>query len=334
MGSKPDIWMPVYVGDYLADTCHLNAEEHGCYFLMLMHQWRVGHFSEQSIPAITRGASSTAQAAVKQMLSTDQAGLFYSSRLDREKEAWTEKKGTYVKRASAGGRAKAEKYASSSASSTTKAVLEVCTSPSPSPIEVQKPSRAKTARAEKPRKPVEPEDAKEPTKTDIAKKRHADFKAAIKNYWDAKNPGIDMPWGAMEGSQLDQWLREAPHITLDQFIGFLHNRFRSKVNHGDRPCQWIKWITSYGPGPVNQYKNTENGENGNGTNQQHSPAKQRVDGNLRAIGEALAARGVPGPWSPARANGEEVSESGTGGVDGGIPGGLRATEHEILPPES
>jgi hypothetical protein len=99
--------------------------------------------------------------------------------------------------------------------------------------EEQKPSRAKTARAAKPRKPVEPGDAKEPTKTEIAKKRHADFKAAIKNYWDAKNPGIDMPWGAGEGAQLDMWLREAPHITLDQFIGFLRNRFHSKVNHGD-----------------------------------------------------------------------------------------------------
>lgn len=48
MASKPqkpvraNLWMPMYWGDYLRDTGHLNAQEHGAYLMLIAHYWNSG----------------------------------------------------------------------------------------------------------------------------------------------------------------------------------------------------------------------------------------------------------------------------------------------------
>lgn len=128
--SRP--WMPLYVADYLADTGHLSAAEHGSYLLLIMHYWQKG-----TLPNDDRRLASIARATPEQWSDMrDTIAEFFGdgwthSRIDEEL-AEAEKK--YQKRAEAGrkgGKAKAEvQQSSSNATSNARAGLN---QPQPQP---------------------------------------------------------------------------------------------------------------------------------------------------------------------------------------------------------
>lgn len=96
-------WMPLYVGDYLADTMHLTQAQHGAYLLLMMHYWKRG-----SLPAMHEQCMCIASAkneqdrqnveAVLAEFFTIEDGTYRHSRIDAELAKASE---SYERRASA-----------------------------------------------------------------------------------------------------------------------------------------------------------------------------------------------------------------------------------------
>lgn len=145
---KTNIWMPLFIGDYLADTQHLTTEQHGAYVLLLMHEWTTGPLQDDdgTLMRITRlmpDAWSIARGVLRKFFTVSTDGKLFQPRLERERAKSLEKK--------AGAQAKAEKAANArwkrDARSITQAVLEEC--PLPLPLQITNTRASDDALSEK-----------------------------------------------------------------------------------------------------------------------------------------------------------------------------------------
>lgn len=134
--DKPDVFMPLYIGDYLAGTSRLTTELHGAYLLLIMDYWMNGPLPDDdallaSITKMTPDAWSIARAKLKHYFIIDD-GCWKQKRIEEELAAATEKKRKAREKAK---KAAAERWsnASSNAPSNASAMLKECPSPSPSP---------------------------------------------------------------------------------------------------------------------------------------------------------------------------------------------------------
>lgn len=133
---KTDIWMPLYIGDYLADTSRLTTEQHGAYLLLLMDYWRSGRLPDDDkvlaqIAKLNNDAWSNARAMLEHFFSIED-GFWIHKRVEQEMQNSQENKQKNHKRAVTAANAR-WKNATSNATSNAKEMLEECPSPSPSP---------------------------------------------------------------------------------------------------------------------------------------------------------------------------------------------------------
>ena len=89
--SRTDTWMPLYVGDYLADTGRLTTVGHGAYLLILMDYWRNGPPPDDdgSLAAIARIDRKTwdkeLRSVIRSFFKLGDDGLLHQKRLDHER---------------------------------------------------------------------------------------------------------------------------------------------------------------------------------------------------------------------------------------------------------
>lgn len=87
--SKNNRWMPLDVGDYLADTSHLTTLQHGAYMLILMHYWKKGPppDDDDQLAAIARVDAKTwkGMRVVIRQFFTPGDGTLHQKRADAER---------------------------------------------------------------------------------------------------------------------------------------------------------------------------------------------------------------------------------------------------------
>ena len=109
MEKKNDIWMPLFVGDYLADTMHLTTEQHGAYLLLLMAYWKAqgplpdDNFRLASITKLSPDAWSMNRAMLEEFFDMESIpGWWAHGRVEKELQKAKEQRQRAIERGKAG----------------------------------------------------------------------------------------------------------------------------------------------------------------------------------------------------------------------------------------
>jgi uncharacterized protein YdaU (DUF1376 family) len=240
--GKTDIWMPVYIGDYLADTMHLSTEQHGAYLLLLFHLWRRGVLQDDDVAlAQITGLSIRAWSLCRAVLAEFfdiHDGLWHHGRLERERSRTAAKQQSNASRAKLASSSRWNKSAPPSAVNVAEGVRNASSILNGMPDDAKSQSQPQLLKtlpcshhASEKRAPDE---------------RHTPFRVILGEYWRAQNHASpEMPWQGRDAKALSDFLAASPHLSEIQFRRMLENRAKSAVAHGDRIFLWIANVTRF-----------------------------------------------------------------------------------------
>ena len=138
-------WMPLYVGDYLADTSHLDAEAHGIYLLLLMRCWTKGSIPQDRMQCISiahamhEQSKSIVDAILDEYFVLHEDG-YHNKRIDIERE----KAGIAYDRRAGAAKVRWEKDRAARCNAD---AMHMQPQPQPQPQPQQKPEPKKKAKA-------------------------------------------------------------------------------------------------------------------------------------------------------------------------------------------
>jgi uncharacterized protein YdaU (DUF1376 family) len=271
--GKTDIWMPLYIGDYLADTMHLSTVQHGAYLLLIFHLWRRGSLPDDEAALVKiSGLNPQSWRAHRPVLAeffTVADGVWTHRRVEKERKLSEARKVAAQER---GRRGSARRW---DASSIDQALLgdssSSSSSSSSSPIALETKTSA------------EPQETIRVSKKRGVDARHTPFRGALAEYWALKNlASPEMPWQGRDAKALSDFLSASPSLSETQFRQMLANRARSAVAHGDRVYLWIANLTRYQE-PMTVYNKPASAGGGHA-----SRAEIHRDSVVHAVDRALA----------------------------------------------
>ena len=301
--------MPVFIGDYLADTMHLSTEQHGAYLLLLFHLWRREILPDDDralaiITGLTAKAWSTHRAVLAQFFELGD-GVWRHGRVERERSRIAAKQQTNSKQAKFAAAMRWDK--TSDADSIASAMPGDADSESQSELRTDiRPAKRR----------VDP--------------RHTPFRGILAEYWQAKNHASpEMPWQGRDAKALSDFLAASPQLNEAQFRQMLGNRARSAVAHGDRVYLWIANLTRFQE-EITVYNKPASAGGGHASRAEinRDAVLSAVDGAL-ALARAHADRAGQTGIEPAAFADPGMSSADGAGPERRALGGVGSSDHRM-----
>lgn len=154
--AKTDIWMPIYINDYLGDTMELDENGHGIYLLLMFQYWKKGPLTKDTTKLMKIARTNNLE-LLKEILNDyfiDYPDCFIHRRVEEEKMKANTRRDIAIENGKKGGRPKAKQnptlnpeitqpLTQSEPRGKAKPNPEKSSSPSPSPSQSNTPKPSK-----------------------------------------------------------------------------------------------------------------------------------------------------------------------------------------------